>query len=385
MVACICHWARMRVAIVHEMLIKHGWAENVLLDLLRIFPQAHVYTMIYDRHKIGHIFHEDHIHVTPLTQNVYRIFRKARLCLPFMRKAVESIDLSEYDLVISSSSGFAHGCITWAKTRHIVYYHSPARYLWDATHEVQTNLGSRLDRHGFPRPQALIVGALFSHGRIWDYQAAQRHDITIANSHEVARRIEKYYRREADQVIYPGVDIGRFEAGKQDLSEREYYVTWGALTPFKRHDLTIEAFNKLGLSLKIFGSGDQKHHLKKIAHKNISFLGRISDEEQVKLYKKARWFIISNKEDFGIAPIEAMAAGIPVFAFGEWWALETVSSGEYGRLFYDQSVSWFLEWFKKFHKEIDAWEYDSEKLKKHAHTFSRATFLKSFEKLIKDI
>jgi len=120
-----------------------------------------------------------------------------------MRRAVESLDLSGYDLVISSSSGFAHGCITGPDTKHIVYYHSPARYLWDATHEVQENLGSRLDVPGLPRIRALIVGKLLGKMRIWDYVAAGRHDVTVANSHEVAKRIKKYYRKDTDHIVYP--------------------------------------------------------------------------------------------------------------------------------------------------------------------------------------
>ena len=223
-----------------------------------------------------------------------------------MARAIESFDFSAYDIVISSSSGFAHGCITRPETLYIVYYHSPARYMWDWTHEYRKEIGWNRG------VKNMIFNKLLYRLRQWDYQAGQRHDVALAASQQIANRIQKYYRRDST-IVYPPVETGIFSIGSTPLYERDTYIIASALTEFKRVDLAVRAFNELGYPLIIAGDGAQKSYLESIAKDNISFVGRKSREQLNDLYSQARGFILAGREDFGIAPLEAMAAGIPVF------------------------------------------------------------------------
>ena len=203
----------MKIAILHEMLIKLGGAENVVSDLLELYPDADLYTLIYDKDRVGSVFPPERIHAVPrATQRVYNWFHKQYLCLPFMARAVESLDLSDYDVVISSSSAFAHGCLTKPETLHIVYSHSPARYLWDWTHQYERDMaaGKGIKNLLFKVANFTVLKPLFTKLRQWDFMAGQRSDLIIANAREVQLRIAKYYRRES-RIIYPSVYTDLFE------------------------------------------------------------------------------------------------------------------------------------------------------------------------------
>ena len=192
--------------------------------------------------------------VPRIAQRVYDLFKKQYLCLPFLARAVESLDLSEYDVVISSSNSFAHGCLTKPETLHVVYYHSPARYLWDWTHQYASDMAGQKGIKAllFKIANLTVLKRLFSKLRLWDYMAGQRHDIAIANAREVQARIAKYYRRNSE-IIYPSVYTDLFEIGPSALQDRSYYIITSALTEFKRIDLAVRAFNELGHELLIIG------------------------------------------------------------------------------------------------------------------------------------
>lgn len=326
------------------MLIKLGGAERVLLEIMKLYPEADVYTLMYDSSKVGSVFPKHKIHCNTAAQTLFSLTGKPRLSLPLMPASIKKIDLTQYDIVISSSSGFAHGAFTFGKTKHICYCHSPARYLWDWSDEVQREIGVKKDPNKEQTPldkikQTLggpIVQTLLKSLRTWDIEAAKRPDIYIANSHEVAERIKKYYERDS-VVLWPPVETHRFTAGVIPVSTRKYYVMTTALTPFKRVDIAIRVLSKLGKSLKIIGTGDQETELRKIAGPTIEFLGRIEDTEVAKIYQAARGFLMPQKEDAGIAPIEAMAAGVPIFGQGKGGLVEVNIDGVTGRLFSEET------------------------------------------------
>lgn len=365
----------MKIAIVHEMLIKLWGAERVLQELLKMYPEADIYTLLYDEKKVGDIFPKEKIHCTGPAQWLFQLTKKPRASLPLMTFSVTKINLSGYDLVISSSSGFAHGVNLAHKQRgnktpfHICYCHSPARYLWDWTEQVQGEMKS------FFRPWVRLLFAVL---RKIDLQASKSPDIYIANSREVQTRIQKYYHRNS-VIVWPPVDIERFVIGETPISERNFYVITSALTPFKRVDIAVRILSKLNISLKIIGSGAQEEELKKMAGSSIEFLGRLSDTEIADVYKNARWFLMPQKEDAGIAPLEAMAAGLPIFWQAAWGLLETSIDGVTGRFFPEETDESFEKYFSLFDKEISAEYYDnSEIFLSHVRQFSTDAFQSSF-------
>ena len=374
----------MKIAIVHEMLIKLWGAERVLLEFIKMYPEADVYTLMYDEEKVWSVFPKEKIHCNGLAQWLFQLTKKPRASLPLMTFSVSGIDVSDYDLVISSSSGFAHG--VWRNTKykiqntknrpfHICYCHSPARYLWDWTEEVQAEMKSLF------RP---LVRALFAVLRKIDLQASQSPDIYIANSREVQTRIAKYYKRDS-LIIYPPVDTEKYKVQntKYKISERSFYIITSALTPFKRVDIAVRVLSELGISLKIIGSGAQIDALKQLAWASVEFLGRLSDEEIAKIYTQARWFLMPQKEDAGIAPIEAMAAGLPVFGQAAGGLLETNIDGVTGEFFPEETDESFREGFIRFHKNVEEGRYDdAEKITSHATQFGVEAFHQAFKRVV---
>ena len=369
----------MKVAVIHEMLIKLGGAENVVDDILTLYPEADLFTLIYDENKVSKLFPVSRIKKVPrLTQFIYKLTKNQRFCLLFMARAIESLDFSQYDLVISSSSGFAHGCITKPETLHVVYYHSPARYLWDWTFE------GRKDMNYSPFFKKIILAFLafiFHNLRIWDYMASQRHDVAIAASKQIQLRISKYYKRPSE-VIYPSVYTDKFEIWEKLLKDRHYYVITSALTEFKRVDILVNAFNVLGYRLIIIWTGAQESYLKSIAKENIEFVGYRHTFEINEYYKNARWFILPGREDFWIAPIEAMAAWIPVFWLDEGWLTETSINWLSWEFFHDREWLDFIEKFEQFHSNIESGKYDRIKIRNHALKFNKDRFLQEFKDLV---
>ena len=371
----------MKIAILHEMLIKLGGAEKVVESLIKTFPDADLYTLIYDEKKVGSVFPKQSITwVAKPTQRIYSVLKNQRFCLPLMPKAVESLDFSEYDYVISSSSWFAHGPIVSWKTKLIVYYHSPARYLWDWTHEYKKDIWWNKWIKWF------ILWRLFKKLRLWDIRASKRANISLVNSNNTRARIKKYFRKDAS-LVYPPVETNRFSQ-KVDIwlsHTQKYYIVLSALTEFKRIEVAIEWFNTCkDIHLIIIWDWNYRKTLEDQAlWDNIEFVWAQYADELVSLVQNSQGLIFPGEEDFWIVPIEVMAAGKPIFAYRWWGLLETVIEWETWEFFDDKDGADFVEKLKNFHTKNDAWEYRSERCKKQASKFSEEAFKKQIKKLIK--
>ncbi len=300
----------MRVAIVHHWFVSLAGGERVAESIASIFPTADVFTLFLDKQKIPPGLQDRKITTSFLDKNP--VARKAhRHFLPLYPLAVEMLDLSGYDLVISSDSGPMKGVLTDPESTHICYCHSPMRYLWDG-HSAYFR-----DMSALMKP---IFGLTSHYVRNWDYSAAQRVDHFIANSNYVAGRIRKYYRREST-VIHPPINTSHgFLAEKHD----DYYLAVGRLVPYKRTDILIDACRKLGRKLVIAGDGPEIKQLQKKGARNVEFLGEVEDAELINLYANCRALLFAADEDFGMVPLEAQSYGRPVIAFGKGGSLETV-------------------------------------------------------------
>lgn len=314
----------MKVALVHDHLAQDGGAERVLRYIMEIYPKAPVYTLVYNPAQANPWFHGKDIR-TSFIQRFPGARRFYQWYLPLMPAAVERYDLRGYDVVISSSASFAKGVVTDPGTLHLCYLHSPTRYLWNDTISYVQELH-------YARILKIVAMFTLSYIRLWDRLAADRVDQYVVNSQFVKSRLKKYYRRDG-LIIYPPVEIEQFNL---QTSTGEYYLTGGRLVPYKRFDLAVQAFNRLGLPLKIFGTGPDLPRLRAMAKPNIEFLGRVSDAEKNKLYGHAIAFLNPQEEDFGITAVEAMATGRPVIAYEAGGARETVKPGETGIFFKDQ-------------------------------------------------
>ncbi|MFA5135590.1 MAG: glycosyltransferase [Patescibacteria group bacterium] len=348
----------MKVALVHDHLNQLGGAERVLKAFCELYQDAPVHTLIYDAATTQHIFDG-----TKVIQSYIARFpfarRKFRWYLPMMVAATESYELGKYDVVLSDSSGLAKGVITSPKTLHICYCHTPTRYLWSDHNEIIDKLERRW-----------IVGRMSqmyrSYLRIWDRLAADRVDHFIANSQFVARRIKKYYNKEST-VINPPVDTSKFSISS---SVENYFLIISRLRPYKKVDVAIQAFNKLGLPLYVIGKGEDHGRLKSMAGPHIKFLGFVSDNEISKYLSHCRAFIHPQEEDFGITSVEAMASGRPVIAYGAGGALETVVPGKTGVLFDEQSWEALADTVIHFNAD----DYSPEEIRSHADKFSVSQF-----------
>ncbi len=355
----------MKVALVHDYLSQDGGAERVLKALHEIWPGAPIFVLFYDKKKITYFgdaqVRESWLKYLPFIKDIFQWY------LPLMPMATEQHDLRGYDLVISSSSVFAKGVITSTNTLHISYCHTPPRFLWGDGNNYLSDLKSG-------RLFKWLLPAINHHLRLWDDVSTKRVDCFIANSETVAKRIKKYYRRDSD-VVFPPVETTRFETASK---LGDYYVCGGRLVPYKRLDLVVKVFNRLGWPLKIFGVGPEYKHLKKIAKNNIEFYGKISEREKTVLLSRALAFIHPQKEDFGITPVEAMSAGRPVIAFNEGGATETVIPGITGVFFAEQEWESLL----KILLDFDPYKWDSEKTKEHVQKFSVNNFKNAIQKLV---
>ncbi|MCT4617477.1 MAG: glycosyltransferase [Candidatus Gracilibacteria bacterium] len=364
----------MKVAILHEMLVKLGGAEKVVEALLEAFPKADLFTLIYDEKKVGTVFPASKIKAVPkITQRIYNITKNQRFCLPYMARGVEQLDFSDYDVVIASSSGFSHGAITKPETKFIVYYHSPARYLWDWTNEYKKDIGFNSGIKGW------ILNKMFYKLRQWDTLASMRSDVNLANSENSANRVFKYYRKKAD-ILFPPVETNRFKF----IKKGDYYIIISALVEFKKIEVAIEAFNKMpDKKLKIIGRGSYKEALEKmVSGDNIEFLGAQYGDDLVKLLGESRGLVFPGEEDFGITPVEAMSAGKPVFAYKAGGLLETVIENKTGEFFEDKFGEDFVEKFIEFDEKVEQDFYNKGDLQKHAENFSREKFIEKIQNIV---
>ncbi len=325
----------MKTAILHYWLVNDRGGEKVLAKLAEPFPDADLFTHVYDPQVMPESIRRMNVRTTfiqklPFASTLYPLY------LPLMPWALRRLDLSGYDLIISSESGPAKGIRKPAGATHICYCHTPMRYLWDLSDDYYKN-AFFLKKLGMK----IFVPWL----RKWDLWSATQVDRFIANSQFVADRIKNIYGRDAE-VVYPPVDTEHFAAIERD--PQEFYLFFGQLTAYKRADLAIEAFNRLGKRLVVAGDGECFQGLEKMAGQNIEFLGRISDEKRDQLYAQAKALVFPGVEDFGLIPVEAQAAGCPVIAYGQGGALETVLEGLTGLFFKEQTAESICDAVQKF-------------------------------------
>src|SRR6266702_1707964 len=349
----------MKVALVHDYLNQMGGAERVVLALHEMFPDAPLYTSIYDPKRVDTAFQSIDIRTSSM-QRFPSVKKQHQPLLPNYPFAMERLDLRGYDLVLSSSSAFANGVVTRPDTMHICYCHTPMRWCWNYEEYVEReHLGS------IPRS---ILPFFISGLRVWDQTSSLRVDYFIANSPVVADRIRKYYRRDA-VVIPPPVEVSRFTFDSTTRPE-DYFLIVSRLMPYKRIDLAIEACNLLQLPLVIIGSGRDEKRLKSIAGPTIHFMGRLSDAELLHYYAHCRALILPGEEDFGITPLEAQASGRPVIAYAAGGALASVIDNVTGTFFHKQTVQSLVEVLESFDEE----SYDPQTIYNHALEFDPPRF-----------
>ncbi len=365
----------MNVALIHDFLVARGGAERVLQVLCEMYPEAPVYTLLYDEEKMGEMFAGKDIRPSYLQKFPKFLKKHYQWLLPFFPVVPETFDLREYDLVISSSGAWSKGIVTKLNTVHIAYIHSPMRFVWDYNERyLQEN---RQEKFKF------FFRIVFNYLRIWDRLAADRPDHLIANSKYTQQRIEKYYRRES-AVIYPPVSTEHnLEASSYKLEADNYFLVVSRLSAYKKVDVVVEAFNKLGLPLVVIGQGRQEKYLRKIAQPNVRILGWQNDEVTAQYYRSAIGFIFPVEDDFGIAPVEAMICGVPVIAYRKGGALETVQEGVTGEFFDAPTPEVLADGIRRF--MLNKEKYDKEKIKRRGEEFSRERFEREFQAYVDKI
>lgn len=351
-----------RVAIVHYWLVGSGGGENVVKEMLALYPEAHVFTLVERPEFSRTIVPRERLHLSFL-RRIPGAARFYRALLPLMPAALENLDLRGFDLIISSESGPAKGIVPPLGAIHICYCHSPMRYLWDQYHEYRSSAG------WFTR---LVLGLCVTRLRMWDVASSQRVDRFVANSNHVAARIDRYYGRSAE-VIYPPVDVEAFAPAK---TVGDYYLVTGRHVSYKRIDLAILACNALGRRLVITGEGPETGRLKALAGPTVEFVGQCAFEELTRLYAGARAFLMPGEEDFGIAPVEAMASGRPVIALARGGATETVVDRKTGLFFHEQSATALSDAILAF--EECEWSFAPDHIRRHAQCFSVERFRSDF-------
>ncbi|MEF3692062.1 MAG: glycosyltransferase [Candidatus Moraniibacteriota bacterium] len=351
----------MKIALVHDYLVQYGGAERVLECFTEIYPEAHIYTIMHDKKLMHGVFDDRKIH-TSFLQNFPLARKKHRIFPLLMPSAIEQFDFSKYEVVLSDSSSYAKGIITSPDTLHICYMHTPMRYAWDDCQKYT-------DDFGLPSFIKKLVPFFMSYIRLWDWASAHRVDKFIANSDFVAKRIRKYYNKKA-VVINPPVNIENFYVEEDANKRGDYFLMVGRLITYKRHDIAIKAFNKLGLPLKIIGRGPEMKKLRKMAKENIEFLGRVEDADLPKYYANCRAFIFPQEEDFGIVAIEAMAAGRPLLAYRGGDIVEHLEEGRTGLFMESQTVSEVVRVIGEFEDK----KFDGRYIRGKALKFDKAVF-----------
>jgi glycosyltransferase involved in cell wall biosynthesis len=370
---------RLKVALVHDWLTGMRGGERVLERLCHAFPDAPIHTLIWNRGSVSSALESRRIEASFL-QRVPGVARHYRWYLPLFPRAIESFDLTGYDVVVSSSHCVAKGVRVPRGTFHLSYVHTPMRYIWDL--ETQYFPPGR-----FPWPVSIYVRSTCAALRRWDVASTQGVHALLSNSRHVAARIRRHWRRDAE-TVYPPIELDRFAPRR---GARDYYLLAGAAAPYKRGDLAIEACRILGRRLVVAGSGPLERRLRELAGPDVEFLGWVADERMAELYAGARGLLFPGEEDFGMIPLEALASGCPVVAFGQGGALETVGSGAVaadlerierggtaavpgGVLFGAQTAASMVEGLRILEQR----EWDPERLRALATPFATAAFDRRF-------
>lgn len=355
----------MKVALVHDWLTGMRGGEKCLECFCELFPQADLYTLIHTRGSCSPAIESMRI-TRSFVDSLPGKDRYYRHMLPLFPVAIERFILKDYDLILSSSHCVAKGIIPGPNSVHVSYVHSPMRYVWDMYDDY-------FGPDKVSAAVAMIVPFFATYLRTWDVASSARVDHFIANSGHVAKRIEKFYRRQA-RVIHPPVDLSRFNPAPEI---GDYYLMVSAFAPYKRVDLAIEAFGELGYPLKIVGTGQEDARLRRLARPNIEFLGWQPDEALPGLYARCKAFIFPGEEDFGITPLEAMASGRPVIAYAKGGALETVRGDEQedptGVFFAAQTREDLIRAVQRFEEQMG--RFDPERIRRHAASWSRERFM----------
>jgi glycosyltransferase involved in cell wall biosynthesis len=353
----------LRIAIVHPWLFANGGGERVIDALAEMYPKADIFTLVARSNSFSKILRGRNVNASFLSR-FPRADRYYQYLMPFYPLAMSSVDLTGYDLILSSGGPATKGVVVRQDAKHIHYCHSPVRFLWDQYPVWHRRV---------PRPFRPVFAIAAHHNREWDFSSAQRVDHFVANSQYVGERIRTYYRR-AFNVIYPPVDTTRGYISKND----DYYICVARLVPGKRIDLLIEACNKLKRKLLIVGSGPEKGRLRALAGTSAKLLGFVDDSELIALYAKARAFLFAAEEDFGIAAVEAQSYGLPVIAYGKGGVSETVvaESGQHGFrsgvLFRKQTASAVCDAIRQF--ESIEHQFDREQIRQHSRAFDTCVF-----------
>lgn len=366
----------MKVAIIHDWLVTYAGAEKVLEQIIQIYPEADLFSLV-DFIKLGEREFIKNKHVTtsfiqklPIAKKHYRSY------LPLMPRAIEQLDVSDYDVVISSSHAVAKGIITGPNQLHISYVHSPIRYAWDLQHQYlkEANLDKGI--------KGLLARNMLYHIRNWDYRTANGVDYFLSNSNFIGRRIWKVYRRESG-TIYPPVDVSAFTLHSE---KEDFYLTASRMVPYKKIDLIVESFNRMSdKKLFVIGDGPDFEKIKLKAGNNVQLLGYQSFEVLKDYMQRAKAFVFAAEEDFGITPVEAQACGTPVIAFGKGGALETVvsykeSEKPTGLFFYEQKTESVVQAVQWFEKNIGLFSPDA--CRENAVRFSPERFKKEFKNFV---
>jgi len=372
----------MKVAIVHEWLVNYAGSEKVLAEMIGLYPEADIFSIIdflSDREKrllLNKGIKTSFIQHLPMAKAGYRNY------LPIMPIAIKRFDLSRYDLVISSSHAIAKGIKKDPEQLHICYCHTPMRYIWDLQSEY---LNDKMLGSG---PKGIMVRTLLNYLRKWDTSTSKDVDYFISNSYYIRERIKRIYKRDAE-VIYPPVDIASFKiSDKRDT----FFITVSRMVPYKRVDLIVRAFAMTGLPLIVVGDGPELRKIKRLARRNIEFMGFLRDDILRIYLQRARAFVYAAEEDFGIAPVEAQACGIPVIAFGKGGVRETVvpfnksddttllKVAPTGVFFYQQTPDALNDAIKRFMDIED--RFNPYEIRKNAERFSRERFRREFKDFV---
>jgi len=357
----------MKVALVYDRVNKWGGAERVLLALNELFPNAPLYTSVYDSANAdwAKVFPKVK---TSFLQNIPYAKNNHEYLAPLMPVAFENHSFDDYDLVVSVTSEAAKGIITNYNTNHICYCLTPTRYLW-----------SGYEDYFHSKYKKILSKPIVNYLRNWDKKAAHRPDHLLAISTEVKNRIDTYYQRDSE-IIFPPVDLEKFSKfKKRDFGD--YYLFVSRLVPYKRADLVVKAFNKLNKKLIIIGEGKEKSRLVAMAKPNIEFLSRLTDSELADYYGNSRALIFPQYEDFGLVAVEAQALGTPVIAYRKGGSLDTVVDHKTGLFFDNQNEESIIDAIKRFEKL----SFSKSEIQKNARRFSKRNFQKEFIKLIEDV
>ncbi|HEY9696378.1 MAG TPA: glycosyltransferase family 4 protein [Trichocoleus sp.] len=356
----------MKVAVVHEWLVTHAGSERVVEEILNLHPEADLFSLVDFLPEELRYFIQHKSVTTSFLQRLPFANPHFRQYLPLMPLAIEQFDLSPYNLILSSNHAVAKGVMTHPDQLHICYVHTPVRYAWDL--QQQYLQGANLQRG----VKAVLANAILHYLRLWDVTSVNRVDHFIANSQFVARRIWKTYRRQAT-VIHPPVVVDRFRPQRQ---REEFYLTLSRFVPYKRVDLIVEAFTRLGLPLVVIGSGAGEKQIRALAGANVQVLEHQPESVVVDYMQRCKAFVYAAAEDFGISLVEAQAAGAPVITYGKGGAIETVIPGKTGIFFPEQTVESIMQAIQQF--ESRRTQFDVDDLRQNADRFSPERFHREF-------